>query len=294
MSHQDHKVQTEHRDEMLDRTQTAGGISISPELFEQLYLAPKSRVEGQLRHTFGNPTPIALGGFLLCSTPLSMVLLEWQSAGGFGARANVGSYFFLGGLLVLLGGIGEWILGNTFPATVFCLFGGFWLTFGATIVPGNGAYGIYSTSGITAEGLDEPQFYATFSFFLVAMALLCTVFTVASLRTNIVLFVLLLLLVPTCKTLLPYLFDGNYSTTNFDGETVGALSASFFAVAHGLPARAKTLQHVGAGLLLAASFLGWYIFLALVLLGVEFPFMLPLGDLSTLIPPRKQTAGREN
>ncbi|KAI0411431.1 GPR1/FUN34/yaaH family-domain-containing protein [Xylaria grammica] len=270
MSHQDHKVQTEHRDEMLDRTQTAGGISISPELFEQLYLAPKSRVEGQLRHTFGNPTPIALGGFLLCSTPLSMVLLEWQSAGGFGGAANVGSYFFLGGLLVLLGGIGEWILGNTFPATVFCLFGGFWLTFGATIVPGNGAYGIYSTSGITAEGLDEPQFYATFSFFLVAMALLCTVFTVASLRTNIVLFVLLLLLVPT----------------------FGALSASFFAVAHGLPARAKTLQHVGAGLLLAASFLGWYIFLALVLLGVEFPFVLPLGDLSTLIPARKDTAGR--
>ncbi|KAI0532862.1 GPR1/FUN34/yaaH family-domain-containing protein [Xylaria digitata] len=265
MSHQDYKAPTEHRGKMLDRTATASGISISPELFEQLYLAPKNHVNGKLRRTVGNPTPLALGGFLLCSTPLSMVLLEWQGAGGFNGAAIVGSYFFLGGLLVLLGGIGEWILGNTFPATVFGIFGGFWLTFGATIVPGNGAYGIYSTSGIGAEGLDEPQFYATFSFLLVAMILLCTVLTVASIRTNVVFFLLLLLLVPT----------------------FGSLSASFFAVAHGLPERAKTLQHVGAGLLFAVSLLGWYLFLASVLLSVEFPLMLPLGDLSTIVPPRK-------
>ncbi len=108
MTHRDDKVQSVHHDEMLDRTPTAGAISISPELFEQLYLAPKNRVEGQLRQTFGNPTPLgqsdqaltsclqleltrltALGGFLLCTTPMSMVLLEWQGAGGFGAAANV-------------------------------------------------------------------------------------------------------------------------------------------------------------------------------------------------------------
>ncbi|KAI1156391.1 GPR1/FUN34/yaaH family-domain-containing protein [Nemania diffusa] len=246
MSNGSDKAQGEHHDEMLQRIATTGGISISPELFEQLYLAPKNRVEGQLRQTFGNPTP-------------------WQGAGGFGGAANVGSYFYLGGLLLLLGGIGEWILGNTFPATVFCLFGGFWFTFGATIVPGYGAYGTYSTSGVVAEGLNEPQFYATFSFVLIGMTLLCAVFTVASVRTNIVLFLILLLLVPT----------------------FGCLSGSFFAVAQNLPEKAKTIQHVGAGLLLAVSFLGWYLFLALVLLSVEFPIMLPLGDLSTVILPRK-------
>ncbi|KAI1741870.1 hypothetical protein F4680DRAFT_446419 [Xylaria scruposa] len=86
---EEYKVQGEHRDEMLHRTQTTGAISISPELFEQLYLAPKNHVKGQLRQTLGNPTPLALGGFLLCTTPLSMALLEWQGAGGFGAAANV-------------------------------------------------------------------------------------------------------------------------------------------------------------------------------------------------------------
>lgn len=46
-----------------------------------------------------------------------------------------------------------------------------------------------------------PKFYATFSFALVAMAILCALFTVASIRTNAVLFTVLLLLVPTCKYL---------------------------------------------------------------------------------------------
>lgn len=34
-----------------------------------------------------------------------------------------GAYFFLGGLFLTLGGIGEWIMGNTFPAIVFTSFG---------------------------------------------------------------------------------------------------------------------------------------------------------------------------
>lgn len=92
------------------------------------------------------------------------------------------------------------ITGNTFPSTVFCLFGGFWLTFGATIVPSYGAYGTYSTNGNVAEGLDEPQFYATFAFFLAVMTILCAVFTIASIRTNVIFFAILLLLVPTCKS----------------------------------------------------------------------------------------------
>jgi len=33
-------------------------LSISPELFEKLYLSPKNQVKGDLRSTFGNPTPL--------------------------------------------------------------------------------------------------------------------------------------------------------------------------------------------------------------------------------------------
>ena len=42
----------------LDRTRTAGSVPISPELFEKLYLSPENRVKGDLRQTFGNPTPM--------------------------------------------------------------------------------------------------------------------------------------------------------------------------------------------------------------------------------------------
>ena len=42
----------------LQRVRTAGSISIPPELFEKLYLSPENRVKGDLRKTFGNPTPL--------------------------------------------------------------------------------------------------------------------------------------------------------------------------------------------------------------------------------------------
>jgi uncharacterized protein len=45
-------------DEALRRIRTAGSISISPELFEKIYLSPENKVKGELRKTFANPTPL--------------------------------------------------------------------------------------------------------------------------------------------------------------------------------------------------------------------------------------------
>lgn len=42
----------------LRRIRTAGSISITPELFEKIYLSPKNRVSNNIRSTFGNPTPL--------------------------------------------------------------------------------------------------------------------------------------------------------------------------------------------------------------------------------------------
>ena len=42
----------------LNRMRTAGSISISLGLFEELYLSPKNRFKGDLRKTCGNPTPL--------------------------------------------------------------------------------------------------------------------------------------------------------------------------------------------------------------------------------------------
>ncbi|KAF3936193.1 hypothetical protein ABW19_dt0203544 [Dactylella cylindrospora] len=70
--------------EHLERIRTAASISISPELFEKLYLTPENRVYGNLRKTVGNPTPVAILGFVICLTPLSIDLMGWRGAGGSG------------------------------------------------------------------------------------------------------------------------------------------------------------------------------------------------------------------
>ena len=89
-------------DTALKRMRTAGSISITPELFEKIYLSPKNQVSNNIRSTFGNPTPLyvlshssfilllltahsALCGFLLSLTPLSNILMGWRGAGGLGA-----------------------------------------------------------------------------------------------------------------------------------------------------------------------------------------------------------------
>jgi len=101
-----HLDDTTDPDHALQRIRTAGSLSISPELFEKMYLSPQNRVAGELRKTFGNPTPLALSGFLLSLSPLSCILMGWRGAGGLGA-SNVGVYVGFGGVLMIIGSVGE-------------------------------------------------------------------------------------------------------------------------------------------------------------------------------------------
>lgn len=47
-----------NRMEALKQFRSAASVSMSPELFEKLYLSPHNDVKGELRNTFGNPTPM--------------------------------------------------------------------------------------------------------------------------------------------------------------------------------------------------------------------------------------------
>lgn len=51
-------VQYRTSQDAINRLCTPGSIHMPPELFEKLYLAPKNEVKGELRNTFGNPTPL--------------------------------------------------------------------------------------------------------------------------------------------------------------------------------------------------------------------------------------------
>ena len=50
--------QEETHESVLNRVKSAGLLTISPELFEKLYLQPQTAVHGDLRRVVGNPTPL--------------------------------------------------------------------------------------------------------------------------------------------------------------------------------------------------------------------------------------------
>lgn len=73
------------RDAALQRIRTSNTVMMSPELFEKLYLQPITNVKGDLRKTFGNPTPLGLMGFVISLTPIACCMMGWHGSGAYGA-----------------------------------------------------------------------------------------------------------------------------------------------------------------------------------------------------------------
>jgi hypothetical protein len=53
------------------RYELAKTVTLTPELYERLFISPKTQVKGDLRNTFGNPTPIGVLGFSVAVFPLA-------------------------------------------------------------------------------------------------------------------------------------------------------------------------------------------------------------------------------
>jgi succinate-acetate transporter protein len=121
-------------------------------------------------------------GFLIATGALAPALMGWRGAGGGGA-ANIGVFYFFGGLLQIIGAIFEWLVGNTFIYVVFGSFGeysshtsvatrcvdvmtklfatgAFWLAFAATLTPAFNAETAYTSGATTAA--EEAAAVATF------------------------------------------------------------------------------------------------------------------------------------
>ncbi|KAJ6036178.1 hypothetical protein N7540_000457 [Penicillium herquei] len=258
--------------EMLRRIQTAESVllPIPRDAFEKLYLSPKLPTAGNLRRTFGNPTPISLMGFLIAATPAAMETLGWRGSGGNGG-AILPVFIFFGGMVQILGGLGEWIIGNTFSCALFFTYGTFWIVQGTTQMPFFGAGTNYSPTGNTIEGAKTPEYAATLGLYYVILSVLTFVYLICSIRTNVCLFLALFLLV-ICFAL---------------------TAATFFQSALENVAAAANLQKAAGAFNLALCFPIWHIFIAQMLEAVDFPFELPVGDLSTVILGRSQRKKRE-
>ncbi|CAI6099199.1 unnamed protein product [Clonostachys chloroleuca] len=217
--------------EGLRELRSAQSISMTPELFEKLYLSPPNKVEGNLRRTFGNPTPIGAGDFGVAQM--------------YGTAAKV--------------------LGNSFPATVFCSFGGFWFSFGGILNPSFGAYSFYVTDPQKpTTGLANAKSNASLGFWLVVMGVLAFVYLICALRTNIVFVTISLSLLPAFSMLMAAFW---LQAEDFEGNA---------AMAH------QMLVGAGASLIVTCV-AGWYMLVAILFEIVDFPIQLPVGDLSSVI-----------
>jgi succinate-acetate transporter protein len=184
-------------------------------------------------------------------------------------------YMFMGGLLMIIGGVLEWVLGNSFPACVFCSFGGFWFSYGGTLIPAFATYASYAPADAqsSAEGLATQGFNASLGFWLLFMGVLSFIFFLCALRTNVV-FVMIFFSLTFCFLL---------------------ITAGFWALAEdftGNALLAQKLLKAGGAFGFVTCMSGWYILVAVLFAIVDFPIQIPVGDLSTVIKGHSEKARR--
>lgn len=116
---------------------------------------------------------------------------------------------------------------------------------------------------VTASAFQRLELAANpnLGFFFLWMGILCVIFMICALRTNIAFVIIFFALV--------FAFP--------------ILGAAFWQLANGSMALGMRLTVIGGGFAFVTCVAGWWIFAALLLAAVDFPVNLPVGDLSHII-----------
>ncbi|KAK1922478.1 GPR1/FUN34/yaaH family-domain-containing protein [Papiliotrema laurentii] len=125
---------------------------------------------------FANPAPLGLLGFAATTFVLSFYNAHARSI----STPNVvlGMALGYGGLVQLIAGVEEWACGNTFGATAFSSYGGFWFSFAALYIP---------QFEIAKAYASEREFANAVGIYLISWALITLIFLIASLRSSVAL-----------------------------------------------------------------------------------------------------------
>ncbi|KAF2173512.1 hypothetical protein M409DRAFT_61888 [Zasmidium cellare ATCC 36951] len=228
-------------------------MTISPELFEKLYLQPK--VPQYAR--FANPTPMGLVGFVISTFTFSMILMGWGGASGF--PAVVGIFFFVGPLMLTLAAIFNWIMGNFYPMMATSLFAVFWLSFGMLQLPTLGLAAYYSSDGTNAtEGAQSSGYNTVIGLYCIVWGFAFLTYLIFALKTNA-------------------LFAGIFFLA---AVAVWTLAGAYFSTATGDYTTAGSCQTAAGALLFVVSILGWWIVVAMMAAEMRIGINVPIGDLS--------------
>lgn len=169
---------------------------------EYVFLSGKKYLKDELMYAFGghfnpgvqtaprlklgNSTPMGL--FAFATTTLILSLVNAGSRGVDNYNVMLGCAVFYGGVVQLIAGVWELIVENTFGATVFTAFGGFWLSFAVITMDG---------FNITSSYSDPSELANALGLFFLVWALVTIFFTLMTLRSTVAMFLLFLSLAVT-------------------------------------------------------------------------------------------------
>lgn len=189
---------------------------------------------------FANPAPLGLLGFAATTFVLSMYNVKARNIGH--PNVVLGMALGYGGLVQLIAGVEEWACGNTFGATAFSSYGGFWFSFAALYIPQFGIADAYTVEG---------EFASAVGIYLISWGLVTFLFFIASLRSSIALVSLF-----------------------------GFLDITFWLLAAGELAPSANAAKAGGVFGIITAFIAMYTALAGMLTKDTSHFLIPVGDLS--------------
>ncbi|CAO3576447.1 unnamed protein product [Absidia cylindrospora] len=166
--------------------------------------------------TIANPGPLGLSSFALTTFVLSLHNAGAGLSASGPSNVVVGIGFFYGGLVQLLAGMWEFRTGNTFGATAFSSYGGFWLSYATIFVPG---FGILEGYGKDTAVLDQ-----SLGIYLLSWAIMTALLLIASHRSSIGLASMFFFLFITFVLLAASKFN-NSETTLVAGGAFGVITA---------------------------------------------------------------------
>jgi succinate-acetate transporter protein len=269
----------EHKVEHLDnnnKVESADGaalsrsvtVTMSNEAYERLFFQPAPPRHGDASKRFGNPTLLGLFCFLIPYTSTMCILLQFNGADPPTSLIGLtGDYYFIGTIGMILAGLAEFVLGNTYPFVVFTIFGVHWGSLAYAQDP------FYSLNSAFAKlgGASGAAWNSSQAFHNIGMAVLCFVLWIGSIRINLWFVLVFFSLV---------------------------MMFSFSAAADMAVPNAKTTaeaEHILKLLKFAGGFgfialvCGWYLTIITVCEAVGIPCPLPVFDLSSKIFPTKKT-----
>jgi len=126
------------------------------------------------RRRIANPAPLGLISF--ASTTLLLSFVNVSARNVKEPQAAVGMALAVGGLCQFLAGMWEFAAGNTFGATAFSSYGGFWFSFAALLIPGTGIASALEADGNLDNGL---------ALYLSTWLIFTFIMLIASLRSNL-------------------------------------------------------------------------------------------------------------